>query len=88
MNTQLKQINIFKKILSCINMKSILIGLFVLGLAGAGYWYWMVERPVYGASGIRLFTASECQKLGGKHYSSGECLKPEGGSFSWDLRKK
>jgi hypothetical protein len=35
---------------------------------------------------IRTYSASECQQLGGNHYASGECLKPEGGSWSWDCR--
>jgi len=35
---------------------------------------------------IRVYTASECSQLGGNHYANGECLKPEGGSWSWDCR--
>ena len=35
---------------------------------------------------IRVYTKSECDQLGGNHYPSGECLKPEGGSWSWDCR--
>ena len=35
---------------------------------------------------IRLYTASECNKLNGILYPNGECLRPGGGSFSWDCR--
>ena len=35
---------------------------------------------------IRLFTKSECDKLGGNWSGNGECLKKEGGSWSWDCR--
>jgi len=36
---------------------------------------------------IRLFSESECvATLGGKYFPKGECLKLQGGSFSWDLR--
>lgn len=35
---------------------------------------------------IRTYSASECQQLGGNHYANSECLKPEGGSWSWDCR--
>ncbi len=35
---------------------------------------------------IRLYTKSECDTLGGTHFASGECLRPGGGSFSWDCR--
>jgi hypothetical protein len=31
---------------------------------------------------IRLYTKSECDLLGGKHVPNGECLMPQGGSFS------
>lgn len=30
----------------------------------------------------RIFTSDECNKLGGKFYPNGECLKPQGGSWS------
>ena len=35
---------------------------------------------------IRLFTKAECDKLGGNWSGNGECLKKEGGSWSWDCR--
>lgn len=35
---------------------------------------------------IRIYTKEECDKLGGNIYSGGECLRPQGGSFSWDCR--
>jgi hypothetical protein len=35
---------------------------------------------------IRIYTKSERDQLGGNHYPSGECLKSEGGSYSWDCR--
>jgi len=35
---------------------------------------------------IRLYTKAECDQLGGISYSNGECLRPSGGSFSWDCR--
>jgi len=38
-------------------------------------------------STLRLFVESDCTSvLQGRHVSNGECLKYEGGSFSWDLR--
>ncbi len=39
---------------------------------------------------IRLFTESECAAKGGVWAVSGngECLRPEGGSYSWDCREK
>ena len=36
---------------------------------------------------IRLFTESDCTRvLRGKYFTNGECLKEQGGSYSWDLR--
>lgn len=35
---------------------------------------------------IRLYTKSECDELGGRHFSNGECLVRTGGSFSWNCR--
>jgi len=36
---------------------------------------------------IRLYTQEECTKnLNGNFYSNGECIKKEGGSYSWDCR--
>jgi hypothetical protein len=35
---------------------------------------------------IRLYTQEECAALQGIFYSNGECLKPQGGSFSFDNR--
>ena len=35
---------------------------------------------------IRKYTASECSALGGNPGGNDECLKPGGGSFSWDCR--
>ena len=40
-----------------------------------------------GAS-VKLFTKAECDKLGGNWFGNGECLKKEGGSFSWDCRNE
>ncbi len=37
---------------------------------------------------IRLFTSAECREvLAGRPTEDGECLRPGGGSFSWDLRE-
>lgn len=33
---------------------------------------------------LRIYTPTECAKLGGDWYENGECLRPEGGSFSYD----
>ncbi len=35
---------------------------------------------------LRLYTKEECDLLGGEWYPNGECIKPEGGSFSYDCR--
>lgn len=35
---------------------------------------------------IRLYTGDECSALGGNPAGNGECLKPQGGSYSWDCR--
>lgn len=36
---------------------------------------------------LRLFIESDCTRtLRGKYVASGECLKEQGGSYSWDLR--
>jgi len=35
---------------------------------------------------ITLYTKEECQILDGNWYENGECLKKEGGSYSWDNR--
>ena len=35
---------------------------------------------------IRLYKKEECDALAGNWYGDGECLKPKGGSFSWDCR--
>ena len=35
---------------------------------------------------IKLYTKEECDALGGNWYQNGECLKKEGGSYSWDNR--
>ncbi len=42
-------------------------------------------RPDF-ANNIRLYSKAECDSLGGISYPSGECLRPEGGSYSWDCR--
>jgi len=34
--------------------------------------------------GLRFYTPSECSALGGIDYGNGECLDPNGGSFSWN----
>ena len=37
---------------------------------------------------IRIYTQDECDILGGKFYGdSGQCLRPGGGSWSYDCRK-
>lgn len=35
---------------------------------------------------IKLYTKDQCDALGGNWYENGECLKKEGGSYSWDNR--
>ena len=35
---------------------------------------------------IRLYRENECKALGGNWVNNGECIKPNGGSFSWDCR--
>ena len=35
---------------------------------------------------IRLYNDSECSALGGNFQRNGECLKQQGGSYSWDCR--
>lgn len=35
---------------------------------------------------MRSYTKAECDKLGGNWYSSGECVKKTGGSWTWDCR--
>ena len=35
---------------------------------------------------IRLYNAGECSALGGNIQRNGECLKQQGGSYSWDCR--
>jgi hypothetical protein len=37
-------------------------------------------------NGIRLYTKSECDSLGGNFAGNGECLKAGGGSWSWECR--
>ena len=37
-------------------------------------------------SKITLYTKEECSLLNGNWYPNGECLKKEGGSYSWDNR--
>ena len=58
-------------------------------VVGGGYYVWkMKNAPVYGESGIRLFTQSECDNMDGNYIArSGECLKKAGGSYSWQFRK-
>jgi len=36
---------------------------------------------------IRLYNKKECDSLGGNFYPNGECIKREGGSFSWECRE-
>ena len=36
---------------------------------------------------LRIYSNNDCNQLKGKWSSNGECLKPEGGSFSWDCRQ-
>ena len=71
------------------NSQTIILIVAVFGVAGFGYWYWSKNQAVYSPhSGIRLFTASQCNALNGTHHQSGECTKKEGGSFSWEMRDK
>ena len=35
---------------------------------------------------IRIYEKDECDKLDGNWYPGGECIKKQGGSFSWDCR--
>ena len=35
---------------------------------------------------MRVYTQGECNTLNGNLYGGGECIRPEGGSFSWDCR--
>lgn len=35
---------------------------------------------------LRLYTATECNTLGGNWHANGECIKKMGGSYSWDCR--
>ena len=35
---------------------------------------------------LRIYTREECTLLGGTFSANGECMKPGGGSFSWDCR--
>ena len=35
---------------------------------------------------IRLYNNNDCAALGGNSAGNGECLKPQGGSYSWDCR--
>ena len=35
---------------------------------------------------VRIYTQAECNQLNGNWYPGGECLKAEGGSWSWDCR--
>lgn len=35
---------------------------------------------------IRVYTKEDCDKMGGRFAGNGECLKPGGGSFTWDCR--
>jgi hypothetical protein len=37
---------------------------------------------------MRVYTKPECDALGGKYFQNGECLKAEGGSYSWDCRRQ
>lgn len=44
------------------------------------------NKGMLGKTQVRLYTKSECDKLGGNWYQSGECLKKGGGSWSWECR--
>lgn len=35
---------------------------------------------------LRLYNQQECNTLGGNFHANGECIKPQGGSYSWDCR--
>ena len=54
-----------------------------MSCGGMGY----MGKAGDGAS-VKLFTKAECDKLGGNWLGNGECLKKEGGSFSWDCRNE
>lgn len=42
--------------------------------------------PDTGLGRIRLYTKAQCDAVGGNYNHNGECLKKEGGSWSWDCR--
>ena len=44
------------------------------------------KREVRQGTAIRVYTKAECDQLGGNFAGNGECLKPGGGSFTWDCR--
>jgi hypothetical protein len=37
---------------------------------------------------IKLYSREECENINGIWHANGECTKREGGSYSWDNRKK
>ena len=86
------------------NSKTIILITLIFGTFGAGYWYWrkntsgsnsinnisnnISNNHRYDSNGMRMFTLAQCDALGGRHYPSGECLKKQGGSFSYDMRRR
>lgn len=35
---------------------------------------------------MRYYSQAECDMIGGNWHANGECIKPQGGSFTWDCR--
>jgi len=44
------------------------------------------QKGKLGNTQVRLYTKLECDKLGGNWAPNGECIKKQGGSWSWDCR--
>jgi hypothetical protein len=44
------------------------------------------QKGKLGTTQVRLYTKSECDKLGGNWAPNGECIKKGGGSWSWECR--
>lgn len=43
-------------------------------------------RQVRNGTMLRIYTKRECDLLKGRFFPDGQCLKPQGGSFTWDCR--
>jgi len=42
--------------------------------------------PSSDGGSIRSYSSEDCASIGGNWYGNGECIKPGGGSYSWDCR--